>query len=77
MWEKVFFLAFGAFLFCECVPCPSLFDNRQYFQVVDKKKWSAWEHAKKVVEGLGTDWFVTAINLPPHSCGCGKTVPGK
>ena len=46
--------------------------NRQYFQLVEKKKWFAWEHAKKVVEGLGTVWFVTVINLAPHSCGCGK-----
>ena len=51
--------------------------NRQYFQLVEKKKWFAWEHAKKVVEGLGTGWFVTVINLGRHSCGCGKILPRK
>ena len=30
------------------------------------------EDAKRVVEGLGTGWFVTVINLAPHSYGCGK-----
>ena len=49
--------------------------NRQYFQLVEKKKWLAWEHAKEVVEGLGTGWFVTIINLAPDSYGCRKILP--
>ena len=50
--------------------------NWGYFQLVEKKKCFTWEDAKKVVEGLGTGWFITVTNLAPPSCDCAKTLSG-
>ena len=55
----------------------NLVGNRQYFKLIEKKKWFAWEHAKEMVEGLGTGWFVTAINLAALACGCREILPRK
>ena len=50
--------------------------NRWYFQLVEKKKCFAWENAKKVIEGLGTGWFITVTNLAPSSSDSAKTLTG-
>ena len=51
--------------------------TRRYFSPVKKKKCFAQENAKKVVEGLGTDLFVTVTNVTPYSCDCREILLGK